>query len=132
MLLDHLQCPFCDCPGFCGMQRWEHLPTECHSCRALASTWDLQFIPAACASLGLPLALFTMSHHMASFVQLLIEYLQACHCCSGPQSSKRIAHSIANNYFQATGELPLIYALDITVGELSCREPLWKQQPRHI
>ena len=80
MLLDHLQCPFCDCPRYCGLQRWEHLLTECQSCKAMAFTWDLKFVPAACDSLGLSLALFTMSHHMASFVWLLMEHLQACHC----------------------------------------------------
>ena len=80
MLLDHLQCPFCACPGFHGLRRWEHLLTECLSCRALASTRDLQFVPTACASLGLPLDLFTMSHHVASFVKLLMEHLSACHC----------------------------------------------------
>ena len=79
MLLDHLQCPFCACPGFYGLQGWEQLLMECHSCRALASTWDLYFISTACASLGLPLALFIMGHHVASFVQLLLEHLLACH-----------------------------------------------------
>ena len=53
---------------------------ECSSCRAVASTRNLQFVLTACASLGLPLALFTMSHHVASLVKVLMEHLSACHC----------------------------------------------------
>ena len=46
----------------------------------MASTRNLQFIPTACASLGLPLALFMMSHHAVSLVKVLMEHLSACHC----------------------------------------------------
>ena len=75
MLLDYQQYLFCGCDRFHRLDHWEYLLSSCYGCCNLAATRDLQFILAKGTSLGVPLALFTMNHHVANFVLIMMEHL---------------------------------------------------------
>ena len=51
----------------------------CRVCTELPESWGLGFLPAACRQLGLPLAWYSMSQHVASFVDRLMREVAYLH-----------------------------------------------------
>ena len=41
---------------------------------------DLSFLQQACQQLGLPVAIYTLSHHVARFIYLILQHVLALHC----------------------------------------------------
>ena len=61
------------------MARWDHLLCSCPVARDLAARRELGFLPAACRQLGVPLALYTMSHYVALFIWHLLLHVAYQH-----------------------------------------------------
>ena len=44
-VIAHATCPFCQCPGFVALPRWEHMLGNCPGVASLADGWGLSFVP---------------------------------------------------------------------------------------
>ena len=82
----------------------------------LSATRGFHLIPAACTILGIPLALFITSHHVATFVQLLMEHMHACYCSRvEPARSSSDTSSITSD-----AEVRLSPVMTLTLGSGPC------------
>ena len=80
MLLGHQQCPLCGQGDVLHSSFWEHLLCNCIGAAAVGTQGDLSFLQQACQQLSLPLAVYTMSHHVARFIWLLMQHVHTEHC----------------------------------------------------
>ena len=59
---------------------WEHLLCHCSGSERVAEDKGLQFLPPACRALGVSLTLYSMTHHVATFVWALLQHVHHQHC----------------------------------------------------
>ena len=59
---------------------WEHLLCHCSGSQHAAEDRQLQFLRPACRALGVPLTLYSMAHHVATFIWALLQHVHHWHC----------------------------------------------------
>ena len=64
-LLDHNRCPLCGMHGFRAGDQWAHLLISCEGVGTTQVGCRYAFMQHVCRALGVPLAYFSMSHHVA-------------------------------------------------------------------
>ena len=80
VLLLHVQCPLCGVETGDVDETWEHLLHHCSGSGHVAESMGLQFLCPACRALGVPLLLYSMSHHVATFIWALLQHVHHQHC----------------------------------------------------
>ena len=71
-LLDHDRYPLCGLHGYRAGDQWAHLLTSCKGFSATQVGHHYAFVQHVCRALGVPLAYFNMSHHVASLIRGLL------------------------------------------------------------
>ena len=71
-LLDHDGCPLCGIQGYRAGDQWAHLLTSCEGVGTMQVGYYYIFVQHVCKALGVPLAYFSMSHHVASLMRELL------------------------------------------------------------
>ena len=71
-LLDHDICLFCGMQGYRAGDQWVHLLTSCEGVGTTQVRCCFIFVQHVCRALGVPLAYFSMSHHVASLMRGLL------------------------------------------------------------
>ena len=61
---------------------WEHLLCYCSGSEHVAEDMGLQFLRPACRALGVSLLLYSMRHHVATFIWALLQRVHHQHCAS--------------------------------------------------
>ena len=75
-LLDHDRCPLCGMHGFRAGDQWAHLLISCEGVGATQVGHHYEFAQHVCRALGVPLAYFSMSHHVASLMIGLLHHVK--------------------------------------------------------
>ena len=75
-LLDHDRCPLCGMHGFRVGDQWAHLLISCEGVGATQVGRRYGFVQHVCRALGVPLAYFSMSHHVASLMIGLLHHVK--------------------------------------------------------
>ena len=71
-LLDHDRCHLCGMHGYRAGNQWAHLLTSCKGVATTQVGHRYAFVRHVCRALGVPLAYFSMSHHVASLMRGLL------------------------------------------------------------
>ena len=79
-MLSYVQCPLCGTDIGDVDAIWEHLLCHCGGSEHVAEDMGLQFLPPACRALGVPLPLYSMSNHVATFIWALLQHVHHQHC----------------------------------------------------
>ena len=83
ILLLHVQCPLCGADIGDADAIWKHLLCHCSGSEHVAKDMGLQFLHPACRALGVSLLLYSMGHHIATFIWMLLQNAHHQHCaCS--------------------------------------------------
>ena len=72
ILLSHMHCPLCGAATGNVDDIWEHLLCHCSGSERVAEDKGLQFLHPTCKALGVSLTLYSMIHHVASFIWALL------------------------------------------------------------
>ena len=73
-LLDHDSYPICGMHGYRAGDQWAHLLTSCESVGTMQVGCHYTFVQHICRALGVPLANFSMRHHVASLMRGLLQH----------------------------------------------------------
>ena len=78
--MSHAQYPLCGADIGDADTIWEHLLCHCSGSEHVAEDTRLQFLCPACRALGVSLLLYSMSHHVATFIWALLQCVYHQHC----------------------------------------------------
>ena len=77
--MSYAQCPLCGADIGDADAIWEHLLCYCSGSEHVAEDMGLQFLRPACRALGVSLLLYSMSHHVATFIWALLQHVHHQH-----------------------------------------------------
>ena len=72
ILLSHMHSPLCGAATGDVDDIWEHVLRHCSGSESVAEDKGLQFLRPACRALGVFLTLYSMTHHIATFILALL------------------------------------------------------------
>ena len=75
-----MQCPLCSADIGDADDIWKHLLYHYNGSEHVAEDMGLQFLCPACRVLGVSLLLYSMSHHVATFIWARLQHANYQHC----------------------------------------------------
>ena len=124
--MSHAQCPLCGADIRDADAIWEHLLCHCSGSEHVAEVMGLQFLRPACRVLGVFLLLYSMSHHVATFIWALLQHVHHQHCaCPTLMDSSMDTGSIPGTV-QSVDDVSLLLDTDDNDSDLSptAQDPL--------